>query len=159
MAHKKKANDLIETKQDYAMHFAGKLWVFQKVFFSRDEDGHLGLSMSELNRLHRAVANAICADDIALSTEELEFLCKLTTTTNKSIAETVKCNPTNISKWRKRQHVPDLESIVLKEFFWEKIFGEDIEYPNASFGKSRLQKMGQTAIKLKLADPVERDAA
>lgn len=148
-----------EIRKHHAMHFAGKVWVFQKVVFSQDEEGELGISFAELTRLHRAVANAVCANDSSLTREELDFLCEMTSTTNREIADLLKCTPTNVSKWRKRQHVPDLESIVLKEIFWEKIFGRDVEYPHASFGKDRLQQMGKTAIKLKLADPVERSAA
>ena len=159
MVHKKQPTFQTEMKRHHAMHFAGKVWVFQKVLFTQDEEGYLGVSMAELIRLHRAVANAICANDNPLTSEELDFLCKLTSTTNKNIAEILKCTPTNVSKWRKRQRVPDLESIVLKEVFWETIFGKNVEYPKASFGKARLQKMGQTAIKLKLADPVEKNAA
>ena len=141
------------------MHFAGKIWIFRKVVFSRDEEGELGISFAELTRLHRAVANAICASENHLTRDELDFLCELVSATNREIADALKCAPTSISKWRKRQHVPELESIVLKEIFWEKVFGKDIEYPKASFGKDRLHQMGRIAIKLKLADPVEKSAA
>lgn len=156
---KKKPTIRGEVNRNHAMHFAGKVWVFKEVVFSRDDDGELGISLAELSRLHRTVANAICANDAPLTREELDFLCQFASTTNREIAAILKCTPTNVSKWRKREHVPDLESIVLKEVFWEKIFGKDIDYPKASFGPERLKQMGLTAIKLKLADPVQRSAA
>jgi len=148
-----------ERKRHHALHFAGKVWVFKEVLFSRDDEGELAISFAELARLHRAVANAICANDAPLTCAELDFLCELTSITNREIATILKCTPTNVSKWRKRLYVPELESLVLKEVLWEGIFGKDVEYPKASFGSERLKQMGLTAIKLKLADPVQRSAA
>lgn len=53
--------------------------------------------------------------------------------------------------------MPLLESLVLKEIFWTKIFGEKVQ-PKAMFGKDRLESMAKFAIAHYLADPVERKA-
>jgi hypothetical protein len=55
--------------------------------------------------------------------------------------------------------VPALESVVLKEFFWETIFGREVRYPQAPFGAERLKRMREAAVKEKLADVVIKGAA
>ena len=77
---------LNEVKKNYSMHFAGHIWTFARVSFTHDAEGYLGISAAELMKLHRAVANAICGSNSALTSDELDFLCALTSTTNRDIA-------------------------------------------------------------------------
>ena len=63
----------------------------------------------------------------------------------------------------KRGTVPALESEVLKKFFWQRVFGEEIEKDSQrtrrADGADELAQMGKTAIEKKWADVPKRDNA
>ena len=80
------------------------------------------MSFEELDRIHRAVTNAVCATDSTLTRDEFGFLCELTHTSSKEVAQLLGCSLPTISKWKKLKRVPKLESLVLKECFGIKIF-------------------------------------
>ena len=143
-------------RTEHPMNLAGKIWVFSEVRFELDFEGDLCLSAEELSRIHRVVCNEIVRKDSFLSSDEFEFLCEFTSTTFREIAEVAVCDPTTVSKWKSRGSVPGLESRVLKEFFWEKIFGKELavkkDRPQRLSGKKRLEKMANIAVEEHLVE-------
>ncbi len=67
-------------KRNQPFHAAGRLWTVPRMTLSVLPDGTLALSQAEIDRIHRAVANAVCGNARSLSTAELEFLCDVTGT-------------------------------------------------------------------------------
>jgi hypothetical protein len=153
--------ELIE--KNYKFPLAGHVWEFNEVRFHRDEKGRLLIAVEETRRINRSVANAICSTDEVLSADEFVFLCRLSRTSNADASKRVKADPSTPTKWMKRGTVPALESEVLKKFFWEKIFGEEIEKDSQrqrrADGADELAQMGKTAIEKKWADAPKRNNA
>jgi hypothetical protein len=137
----------------------GRVWVFPEVTYVKDPEGELGISMAELQKLQHAVANAICGEHSQLSCEEFDFLMDLSESTVKEISTLLICHSSNIGRWRNKDHVPPLESIVLKEYFWVKLFGDLVDYPKSIFGKERLRLMSKAAVEKRAAISVSKKAA
>jgi hypothetical protein len=146
-------------QKKHMMHFAGKVWIFDQVEFVKDLEGDLSITGKEMLRLQRAVGNAVCGNATALTKDELDFLCECTSTNGKEIASLVFCDPSNVTKWRNQGKVPMLESLILKEFFWIKLFGEGLSIKTDLFGSRRLAQLSSKALAEHLADPVSNKAA
>ena len=146
-------------KTNHILHIAGKVWVFEKVEFVKDIEGDLSITGKELLRLQKSVGNAICGSSSVLTKDELDFLCECTGTTGKEISTVLFCDSSSVTKWRNQGKVPMLESIILKEYFWVKIFGEGILTQISLFGPKRLDRLFKKAIEEHLADPVSTKAA
>lgn len=54
--------EVYETKVNYELPIAGRLWVFPKVELVKDPDGRIAISLVTLRVMHRAVANIICGE-------------------------------------------------------------------------------------------------
>jgi len=153
--------ELIE--KNYKLPLAGHVWEFNEMRFHRDQKGRLLIAVEETKRINRSVANAICSTDEVLSADEFVFLCRLCRTSNADVAKRVKADPSTPTKWMKRGTVPALESEVLKKFFWQRVFGDEIEKDSQrtqrADGADELAQMGKTAIEKKWADVPKRDTA
>ncbi len=79
--------------------------------------------------MNKAVALEICGVTDSLTLEEFEFLVDLTNSKNNEIAAVIFSEPSTISNWRKRriQRLPQLESNVLRKYFWGKVFGSSMD--------------------------------
>ena len=145
--------------ENHPIPMVGRVWVFPEVRYIKDSEGEFGILGTELERLQQGVANAICGEIGSLNKVELEFLCELTGTSAKDIAELVQCNISSIVKWRQKDQVPALESMILKEYFWIKLFGEKVSFPKTQVGKERLEGLFNAAIKQKAVMVVRTKAA
>lgn len=136
--------------KQYRIQVAGGIWEFDSIEVDEGEDGKLIFSGKIIAETNAAIANAICSDLSPLRIEELEFLAKLTRTKNTEIAARIYADPSTVSRWKEKTTVPALESEVLKEFFWMKIFASKIkerfgENPKFS-ARDTLNSLGQTAV-------------
>jgi hypothetical protein len=149
-------------KVKYVNHpipLVGRVWVFPEVIYVRDPEGELGISIDEIHRIHMAVANAICGESTPLKPLEFDFLMDCSESTVKEISALLICHTSNIGRWRNKDQVPPLESLVLKEYFWMKLFGDKADYPKSFFGKDRLLAMAKAAVDSKVVGPVSKKAA
>ena len=152
-------------KFDQPFHAAGRLWTVPRVTLSVLPDGTLALTQAMINRIHRAIANAICGNARALSAAELELLCDLTETTFSDVANHLELDRSTVSRWRSRRGpVPRAHSLLLKKWFWFKLFGvhlgdEDIPLRLAADEASLLDFAMHEAIDKKLADQVAEATA
>jgi len=90
-------------------------------------DGTLALSQAEIDRIHGAVANAVCGNARALSTAELEFLCDVTGTSLSDVARHLELDRSAVSRWKSRgDSIPRIYSLLLKKWFWFKLFGAEL---------------------------------
>lgn len=137
----------------------GRVWIFPEVTYVKDPEGELGISLAELKKLQLAIANAVCGEDSRLSCDEFDFLMDLSESSVKEISLLLKCHSSNVGRWRNKDNLPPLESVVLKEFFWVKLFGGCVEYPNAIFGQDRLASMARSAVESNAAIFVSKKAA
>lgn len=144
---------LLETKINYELPIAGRLWVFPKVDLFQDPEGRVCISAESLEKMHRAVANIICGEPREFSSDEFEFLVAITLSKYATLSEIVCCEPSAISNWKKRGRFPKLESMVLKKHFWMQIFGNELG-KKPSLGTSlanELNELSETAVKENLA--------
>jgi hypothetical protein len=150
-------------EKNYKIPLAGHIWEFDEVRFYCDANERLFMAVEETQRINRSVINAICSTDEPLSSDEFEFLCRLSRTSNAEVAKRVKADPSTPTKWMKRGKVPGLESEVLKKYFWEKIFSEDVEREferkKRPDGDEALAKMGSIAVMKKWVDSPKRNKA
>jgi hypothetical protein len=130
----------------HPIHMVGRVWIFPEVTYVKDAEGELGIRASELLRLQLGVANALCGEVGPLRKVELDFLCEQTETSAKNISELLSCNVSSIVKWRKKDSVPLLESLFLREYFWIKLFGDKVSFPKTQVGTARLKALSKTAI-------------
>ncbi len=147
------------TYTQHPIPMIGRVWVFPEVVYTKDAEGELGISFIELEKLQLSVANAICGEEQQLKSIEFDFLLNITKTTQSEIAEFLKCHVSSIGKWRQKENVPQLESLVLKEIFWTKLFGNKVSYEQSLFGRQRLALMSNAAIEKKVVAPVHKKAA
>ena len=145
--------------KNHPVPMIGRVWVFPSVTYTKDPEGDLGISLKELGRLQYGVANAICGEASVLKSEEFDFLMSITQCTPADVAKLIDCHVSSIGKWRNKNAVPYLESLVLKEIFWMKLFAKKAPCPSAYFGQERLAAMARLAIEKKLAKPVSKKAA
>lgn len=144
--------------RNHRVFAAGQLWEVGSAVVSHLPDGTEAVSMDELERLHRAIANAICGSDEWLSFEEFEFLCDVTETTFTSAAEHLGLNKSTVSTWRRRGLVPSrLVGNALKRWFWFKLFGDRLageQLPLHSFASDLafLETASRVAIEAHVSD-------
>lgn len=144
--------------RNYQIFAAGHLWQVASATLSIMPDGSEAISAHELDRIHKAIANAICGNQGHLSFEELEFLCDITETTFADAAVFLGINKSTVSTWRRRRLVPSkLVGNSLKRWFWFKLFGDVLgmqTLPIHTFASDLafLETASQTAIKAKLSD-------
>ena len=113
--------------EDYPIHAAGRIWTVRKATLTELRDGTMAISQAELNRIHRAIANSVCARPDLLSAEELEFLCDITGTAYTEVAAVLEVDKSTITLWRRKGTVPKRSlSLVLKRWFWFRIFGQEL---------------------------------
>lgn len=145
--------EVYETKVNYELPIAGRLWVFPKVELVKDPDGRIAISLATLRVMRRAVANIICGEPREFTVEEFDFLVSITRSKFSALADVVCCEPTAISNWRKRGRIPKLESLVLKKHFWMQIFGKELgsRPSRADSLAGELSELTETAVKEHLA--------
>lgn len=149
----KKPSTFVEKHYDW--HAAGKVWTFDKVKFVKDPDGDIGISAEELERMHKLIANEVCRSDNNLSPEELEFLCEITATKYVEIAELLRLSKGTVSQWlnKKRSKIAFAESVLLKEFFWTKLFADQLTNDRlirSMLPSEKLDSMGKAVAEAKL---------
>ena len=115
--------------KNYATQIAGRMWTFPQIEVISDPTGRRCIRIEDTEKMNKAVALEICGETESLALEEFEFLVDLTNSKNNEIAAVIFSEPSTISNWRKRriQKLPQLESNVLRKYFWGKIFGSTIE--------------------------------
>ena len=152
-------------KRDQPFHAAGRLWTVPGMTLSVLPDGTAALSQEELDRIHRAIANAICGDARCLSASELDFLCDVTETAYSDVAGHLELDRGAVSRWRNGgRPVPRAHSLLLKEWFWFKLFGaqlgdEDVPLQLATDEASLLDHAMREAIAKKLTARVTEATA
>ena len=75
--------------ENYRIQAAGTIWDFESVEMESDVDGKTLLRASEIERINRSIANALCSEPSPLTPDELEFLAKITRARNIEIAASV----------------------------------------------------------------------
>ena len=158
MAVNNELNEKREVK-DYCLLIAGRMWKFDSVVFTviRGKDN---IEATELHNRKKDVANFICGEDRQLNIEEFDFLCSLSDSSYKEIADFLCVHKSTISKWFEKDNfsIDMTTSRVLKRYFWSKIF-MDIERRQFD-PKLELERMADKAIEMKTARRVkEKDSA
>lgn len=122
-------NNKAKTIKDYLYQIAGKTWVIPEVRLETSESGRVVIPGSEITRLNHHVANGICGTHSALTGAELDFLCDITTTKYTLVADEIGVSKSVISKWtaKPESETPLAASVILKKWFWGRIFGVDKE--------------------------------
>jgi len=114
-------------EKDYPYQAAGRTWTVRKLELTKLPTGKLGLSLAEIRRVNHAVANEICGSAEPLTFLDFEFLCATTSTTFKEAAEFLGIHRTTVTKWRRPDaSIQPTYSLVLKKWFWFKLFGEQL---------------------------------
>ena len=152
-------------KRNQPFHAAGRLWTIPRMTLSVLPDGTLALSQAAIDRIHRAIANAVCGNARPLSAAELELLCDVTEATFSDVANHLELAKSAVSRWRSRgRRVPRAHSLLLKKWFWFKLFGtqlgdEDVPLRLAADEASLLDHAMHEAIDKKLTDRVSEATA
>lgn len=152
-------------ESEHVVRAGGRSWVIPSVVLTEMPDGTVGLSMAELRRIHKAVANAVCSTASPLTPDELEFLCAITNTTFTAVAEDARLDKSTVTKWRRRGNpLPWVLSLHLKKWFWFKLFGEalgsgTIRLRELSSDGELLPLVGRLAIERKLTARVREGQA
>ncbi len=142
----------------YRLHAAGHLWELAAARLSTLPDGTEAISAEETERVHRAVANAICGRGAPLAFSEFAFLCDVTGTTWSEAAAHLGLHKSTVSTWRRRGEVPSrVIGDALKRFFWFKLFGKHLgqqTVPLASFASDPtfLEVAAQAAVAARLSE-------
>jgi formate dehydrogenase maturation protein FdhE len=148
--------------ENYRIQAAGTIWEFEFVEMESDSEGKTLLKATEIQRINRSIANALCSEARPLTPDELEFLSKITRTRNTEIAARVYADPSTVTRWKEKKSIPALESEVLKEFFWNKLFSAELEKitkkKTQSSGAAALQRLGETAVENSWAGKPRRAA-
>ena len=116
---------IVRTIDNYPYQVAGKTWEIFHVQIEKSETGSEVLSGKEVTRMNEFVANAICSKYNELTGEELDFLCDITGTKYTEVALKIGLTKSIVSKWvaKGKENIPFSHSILLKKYFWMKIFG------------------------------------
>ena len=147
--------------KNYPIHAGGHIWLVDSVTLVELPDGSHGLSQAELIRVHRAIANAICAGADALTFEELDFLCDVTDTTYSKVADHLDLNKSTVTTWRKRGSLPSrVVSNALRRWFWFGLFGSELKAERLALSSFRddhafLETATQRAIRSHVTAHVE----
>ena len=120
-------SEKIEAIKDYLYQIAGKTWMIPEVRLEKSESGRVVIPGSEITRMNCHVANGICGVHSSLTGAELDFLCDITSTKYTTVADEIGVSKSVISKWtaKSESEIPLAPSVVLKKWFWGRIFGED----------------------------------
>lgn len=120
--------EIVETIASYPYMTAGRTWLIPNVTLKKVPGGAVVLPGSEIERMHRIIANEICGAPSPLLPDELEFLCDITLTRFNEVAEFLGVTKGSVTFWKRPgKHVPLAESLRLKRWFWYKIFSSDLE--------------------------------
>ena len=113
--------------KNYPIHVGGHVWLVDAVTLVQLPDGTRALSQQELLRVHRAIANAICAGADVLTFDEFDFLCDVAGATYTKVAEHLDLNKSTITTWKKRGSLPSrVTSNALRRWFWFELFGSEL---------------------------------
>ncbi len=137
-------------QKNYDWHAAGKLWTFDRVTFTKSPDGEVGIAFDELDRMNKLIANEICRNTNSMTASELEFFCEITSTTYVEVARFLHVSKATVSQWvRKKSTLSFAGSVLLKELFWDKVFGKELSTAKrnsrAVMPEDKLSSMGRYA--------------
>ena len=150
-----------QIEKNYPYNAAGRVWCVPELRLARLPDGTLGLSLAEIERVHRAIANVVCGSASTLTVEELDFLCDITSSTRSEVAASLGLHRTTLSKWKAaKEHLTPLVSRALKWWFWFRIFGAYVARQKIPFRELPdpthfLRVAHQRAVDLHLVDAIE----
>ncbi len=152
------------TQHDYSYSAAGRSWLVPELELTRAPDGTTGISRGEIQRINRAVGNELCGMDGNLNAAELEFLCDVTQSTFKELAEHLGVHKSTVTKWRHADGVPRLASLAAKRWFWFKLFGGEltnwrVPLPAMADEQAFLALARQQAISEHVVEPIAVEAA
>ncbi len=108
----------------YELMIAGRSWQVDPLKLMLDAQGQQHLSESNIRLLRLAVANCICNEDSELRQAEFEMLCELTRSSYKEVATYLRKDKSTVSRWANKSHIDYAESRLLKDYFWNKLFGD-----------------------------------
>ena len=149
-------------KKKYPYRAAGQTWIIPEFHLSKLPDGTIAVLEEEINRIHYAIANEICGDENGLSKDELEFLCDMTQTSFSEIADYLGIHQSTLTQWRTAGQIPkNVMGLVLKKWFWFKLFGQKLGRRKISISQFRdevrfFSFAKAEAIQRNLAEHVEK---
>jgi len=152
-------------EHDYLYSAAGRVWVIPTLTLQRLPGGDVVLQLSEIRRIHCGIANQICGEPGGLSVDAFEFLCSVTESSFAEVARELQIVPSTLTKWRGRGTVmPPIRSLVLKKWFWFKLFGDGVGERSVHIRLVRddaefLQYVRDQAIAAELADEFAEQVA
>ena len=152
------ALELARHHSNYQVFAAGRLWMLDSATLTTLPDGSEAISPTELSRIHKAIANAICGTAGHLSFAAFEFLCDITGATFSGAAIYLGIDKSTVSTWRRRGLVPSkLVGNALKRWFWFKLFGDSLgktSLPISTFASDLafLETASKAAISANLSD-------
>jgi hypothetical protein len=114
-------------ERDYPFRAAGRVWTVPELRLTRLPDGQMSISQAEIDRVHPAIANMICASEAPLTGEEFEFLCDVADVSFAKVAEALDQSRSALTKWRSTgKPMPKVRSWYTKRWFWFRLFGESL---------------------------------
>ncbi len=124
MSEIKYGHELREIDQTHELEIAGRSWHIDAMRLMADANGQPQLSDADAKLLRLAVANCICNEDSELRRAEFELLCDLTRSSYKEVATYLRKDKSTVSRWANKTHIDYAESRLLKDYFWNKLFGD-----------------------------------
>ena len=152
------------TEKNYKFHAAGRTWVVPTLRLTEMPDGSVAITEDEIDRIHRDIANEICGSPENLSKEELEFLCDVTETLFSEVADYLGVHKSTLTKWRKTEVPKNALNLLLKRWFWFRLFGEElaqdtIKIEQLENERTFLDYARREAIGKRLVEPIKRMTA
>ena len=149
------------SEKNYKYQAAGRTWVVPKLKLDKMPDGTVALMEDEIERIHRDIANEICGTAENLSKDELEFLCDVAGTPFSEVADYLGVHKSTITKWRKTEVPKNALNLLLKRWFWFRLFGAElaestVEIRQLEDEKTFLSYARREAIGMKLVKPIRR---
>ena len=150
------------TKKNYPYQAAGRTWAVRELRLVTMPDKTVAIPEEEIDRIHRAIANEICGSSETLSMDELEFLCDMTETPFSEVADYLGIHRSTVTRWRKAREIPkSVMSVVLKKWFWFKLFGKEVGDRSVPLGhvvneEAFLSFARQEAIDKHLTEQIEQ---
>jgi hypothetical protein len=108
----------------YELQIAGRAWAIDPMKLMMDPQGQRQLTEADIRMLRLAVANCICNEDSELRQAEFELLCELTRSSYKEVATYLRKDKSTVSRWANKAQIDYAESRLLKDYFWNKLFGD-----------------------------------